>query len=384
MFSFLNGISNVGRWPSLGALLAAIAVGLTAPASAIPVGSCPATLTAGNYEITNPITCTAGNSITLQGGVFLDMRGYVVTCAGASIGIQMDGNGNRLFNGKVENCGIGAALAGTGGHEVEDVVFLNNTTHGINVDGGGNNKLVRVTSEASGGANFAVYGQRNRFEDCVAIGSLTDSGFSMLGTSRNVFERCGSSDNAQFGYSDNGGNFNRFAGNGAHGNGLQGFLVTSAQGDKLQNNWSTNNGNHGYEVINCTKCSLRGNMAETNALDGFVVNGGIYNQLIDNRGAKNEDGVTVFNGATSTRIRQCFFTRNSEKGIRVDSSGNFVTNNHVTNNDVGILIGASDNIITGNVVGGSVDFDLADTVSCNGNTWNNFPNWATKFDGCEN
>jgi parallel beta-helix repeat protein len=242
--------------------------------TAQPPVRCGDTITTRQVLTRNLLCSGFDPALVIEGpGGRLDMRRFTVSCGGTSAdGIELDGDGAVLQNGRVTGCGDGVRLQGANGR-VQKMLVENNSDVGVFIsdDAGSGNRVRKSIS-------------RNNADD----------GFKDFSPGGNTFEH-----------------------NVATRNEFQGFQFGgSASGNTLRRNVASNNGENGVEVANDNHLVAQ-NVALNNENNGFQI-GSSNSWITRNLARKNlGDGIDVEPGATGNRLKHNVGSRNG----RADPEG---------------------------------------------------------------
>lgn len=319
---------------------------------------------AGTVVLSGDLNCTAGLKVTGP-NTTLNMGGHQLSGSGSSSnGITLIGSGATLMNGAIEGFVIGVSVAGSGGHQVLNIVAdFNKAGFGVESD---NNTIVQSAASNNNLKGFNVNGGSNEFDSDTARRNL-DAGFDVNGDSNVV-------------------KLSTAVGNGLFPGSCRGGFVINGNRNRLSKNTSTGNCGDGFEIefgadLNLFKENVSiGNLSKKTTdlfvpADGFHVVGpeGVFdgNIAIENSGAGFDfDTGTALNEAYNNTAITNF------DGIALRGTiFNTLTGNHLYSNfDTGIIarVGAVSNEITGNFALNNVLNDLMDlnmSPPCGNNTW---------------
>jgi len=278
---------------------------------------------AGSYYLTGNITGVVGKNgiVIAASGVTLDLNGFDlagvpgmgnfdgVTATGALI------TSLTVVNGSVRNWGGGgvnfASVAATG-CRIEGVVASGNGGNGIN---SGHASTVTRCSAYANSANGFNAGNGSVLSGCSAH-SNTGNGF--VGGLGAAFSNCAAFSNAASGFFTTAGN--TLTGCSSYGNSLSGFNVANAG-----------------TVVDCS--------ARFNAIDGIVASSSclIRGNTCANNG-NNGDGAGIHIVGADCRVEGNNCT-GADRGIDVDTSGNFIARNTCSGNSVNWDVVASNTIL---------------------------------------
>ncbi|MFO0857054.1 MAG: right-handed parallel beta-helix repeat-containing protein [Phycisphaerales bacterium] len=348
----------------------------------------------GSYYLTSDVIGVNGkHGIEIAAdGVTIDLMGLAVRgSAQTADGITTDGlHGNIVikngFVGGWGNQGINLIPTGVGeGHHVEDVIVSGTVASGIRVGSASIVRSCQVINVLNATSGALVVGDESIVEKCVVRnnsgGSLTvgngcsvescvvsfnssgvfaqssctfrnciarsNSGRGFFAQANSIFvdcsailnqfggfeigdnsvlDSCVASDNVRDGFS--GGGACTFTSCTASGSTFSGFVA--ALGTRVDSCIAENNGSYGINVggSSVSRCTVR-----SNSLDGI-------------RATSNS--VIEFNNCSANGTGST-----SGAGVRITGTDCRVTNNTATNNDIGISVEASVNLITGNACRGN-------------------------------
>jgi len=279
----------------------------------------------GVVVLSEDLACDISPALTVEGPVTFNLRGFTVACAPGGTGIEVIGSQARIRNGAIENCFIGMAVEGDGGHRLTRLTVTSpdvpgNAGIGFQVKSGGNgfsrNLVKQFAGEGFRLGDDGVTADQNRLVSNKVVDS-ENHGFRVRIGERNLFLRNISNRNTGEGFRSQDRD-NQFFSNKAYDNGDEGFRIRD---EAAQNN----------RVID--------NRVRGNGLDPCNLAAGDANP-----------GISVVIGA----------------------AGNEVRRNRVLGNCVGIAVdaGASNNAIIRNTVLGSRLVDMADgNLDCDDNEW---------------
>jgi parallel beta-helix repeat protein len=265
----------------------------------------------GSYYLTGNVTGVAGkHGIEIASrGVTLDLGGFEMSGAAglASLdGIAASGSGLEsisILNGTIRGWGgsaVGFGFVGVFGTRVEGVFARNNGNNGFSL------------SSASVVSN------------CCASGNV---GMGISAGGGSTLDNCTAISNGFYGFSVGSGS--SLINCSASSNTYHGFATFS--NCVISNCTSSSNGNHGFSLhFNDTISSCTANL---NAADGIRAPDGcliVDNNLVSN-GLNAGDGAGIHLTGLDNRVERnnC---RSSDRGIDVDSAGNFLSNNTCSGN----------------------------------------------------
>ncbi|HEV2174466.1 MAG TPA: hypothetical protein VGR71_12910 [Nitrospira sp.] len=326
----------------------------------IPAGS-------GTVVLSADLNCFMTTGLRVTGPkTTLNMAGHSLSGGGSiSNGITLVGSGATLMNGSVVGWVIGVSVAGTGGHQVLNMVAdFNNAGFSVESD---SNTVAQSSATDNNNTGFDVNGGSNEFDNDTASSNL-GRGFQINGDS-NVVKVSAAVANSFLpgaclgGFTING-NRNRLWKNTSSGNCGNGFEIESgADLNLFKENVAVGNESkkttdllleaHGFYVVGPEGVFDSNIAIDNRSGDGFRFDTGTALNEVDNNSAiGNIDGIT---------LRGTIF--------------NSLTGNHLYSNSfTGIVVnaGAGSNEIDGNYALSNIAFDLLDlnvNPSCGTNIW---------------
>jgi parallel beta-helix repeat protein len=328
--------------------------------------NCGDTLPAGSGTVvlSADLNCSSTSGVRVTGpNTTLNMAGHRLFGGGSSgNGITLIGSGATLMNGSVDGWVIGVSVAGSGGHQISNMVSDFNSG-GFVVESDGN-AIVQSAASNNRLNGFNINGASNELDNDTARGNLS-SGFQINGDSNVV-------------------KFSAAVANSFSPGGCGGGFIINGNRNRLSRNTSSGNCGHGFDIefgadLNLFKENVAsGSEAKKTTdlfleADGFHVVGpeGLFegNLAIDNRSGDgfNFDSGTALNEAdNNTAIGNSY-------GISLRNTiFNTLTGNHLYSNsfDGIVIFTGTSNEITGNFALSNLSADLEDdeVFPCN-NVW---------------
>jgi parallel beta-helix repeat protein len=321
----------------LGAVCSAVQAGQLEPPgpvastmrTAIRAADLPMTILAPGLYILEEDIVTAGGGITVEAhNVTIDLRGHSLR----------DGTGNGI-----------SAAAGILNVSVQNGTVSGWSGHGVDLSQSANSQVVGLRSEGNTGDGIRL-GVGSLLTDC-NVRNNTGDGIDVVGTGT-VIARCVSTANGNSGMNLSVGPSSishcTFFGNGGPGIGGGAGAVTVID--------STARGNAGIGIqlgvgSVVSRCSAFGNGDAANE-DGIFV--GLSSNVTDCSASNNaEDGIQVSSDSFVARNQADSNGTVDGAGIHVTGSGNRLEGNSVTDNDRGIDVDATQNLVIRNSASGN-------------------------------
>lgn len=221
--------------------------------------------------LTQDLSCPGFDpALTIQGpGGSLDMRRHTLSCAGSNAGgIDVNGTGAVLKSGTVSDCSIGVVLDGRGNRVLNGMILENNSIDGLD-----------------------LFGSEHRVSGTTARNNAAD-GFCIDGDGSSILTGNHATNNGDSGFDTIEGD--TYVSNVANGNGAEGFKVRT--NNILNSNLARNNDTDGFSIID-NGSRLTRNSAQNNFDDGIDVDSGsLNNKLSQNTAADNGSADLEGNG----------------------------------------------------------------------------------------
>lgn len=224
----------------------------------------------------------SGTAVTLQGPATLDLNGKTISCDGSagSIGILLSGEGATVKNGTVTNCEAGVYAGGGGMHTIKDIEAIDNFGEkDVDLSGGfvvlsDNNVLGNVKANGNHPVGIQLVGDGNVVVNS-EVSENDHMGIVLFGDSNEVSQTQADNNN----YS-----------NIAIVNLVNNELVDGGN-NNIISNVSANRNNLGHGIyIGGNSNSVSGSEANDNEVDGIRVNGS-GNNISDNTALGNNKSV---------------------------------------------------------------------------------------------
>ena len=306
-----------------------------------PITNLPYTITQpGSYYFTGNLSGSSG--IVIQASsVTLDLMGYELAAVAPSFtsGLRAEGIQTNITirNGSVRGwLGQGVNMFNARNSLFEHLRVSDNQQVGI-LTGSGN--VIAFCTAMGNGHNGIAAGSGNLVRDCVAS---TNGNTGIVTSERSVILNSVAANNLNFGMGA--GSFSRIENSVAHGHAFDGFNLTG-ENAVIANSTASLNQRYGIYYFLGSGGEVRQCTVVTNGQIGIW--GGPGCLIRDNNVRNNgEDGILA--RANSVVINN-LCVGNAESGIRVQSgAGVRIESNQVNQNDTGILVLDSGNLIIKN------------------------------------
>ena len=266
-------------------------------------------------------------SLTVLNGTVAHWRGYIAMGGGWASGVSAMGPGNRIVGVQASTNGLGIAV-GEGG-AITDCTAERNLTLGLVASIGG--RISNCVAHDNG-VEGILSGQGGMVKDCTASRNGGDGISAPNGTTVN---NCT-----------------------AYGNGGNGIEI---DGGTIVNCTAQKNGESGISAqfrSNISNCSVEGN-----TLDGIRVQ--YYNRVADCTSEWNGDpgdGAGIHVEGYDNRV-ECNNVTHNDRGIDVDSTGNFIARNTASGNTTNWTVAAGNVcLVVQGVTGGAISGDSGGTA----------------------
>jgi parallel beta-helix repeat protein len=295
---------------TLSTLVGSVMVGVS-PAAAADI-ECGTVVTAST-TLTHDLVDCPDNAILIDGSnIVLDLGGHTVDGQGVGIGVRIEGDGNTIKNGKVQQFSTGVKNTfATSGNTLTGLTATGNGV-GMWILGGSSNRIVGnvVTGSGVGGifvdpASIATLVKNNQVTGNTGNGIVLDGGNSVL----------------------TGNSVSKNAGSGLHVHG---------DGNVVSANQSFQNKTGMFVGADASNTTISLNSLSSNAIDGLTVaDGSAATYIVSNTATKNaDDGIDVGTGSATIKGNSAHF--NGDHGIEAtpvptDGGGNRAFGNGSTN-----------------------------------------------------
>ena len=322
----------------------------------------------GSYYLTGNLAVGRPNGIRVTvEGVTVDLNGFEVSRGSGTGGIGVQATANRftLKNGSISGFAIGVSSNGSGG-EFRDVKVANCSSDGLragqnsrlegcsvtNIDGtgiaaGDGSTLINCgASSGTGNADAAIRaGDGTTLINCAALNNAANAG--ILAGNGATLTNCSARGNTS---------------NQAHSAGISTGLYANVTGCTATSNTNTNGTPTGLtgQGISVAEGSLVKDCAASfNKGDGIYVENAstVVGNICSANGLQTGVGAGIRAGANNARIQNNNVTDN-DVGIRVEGTGNLIEGNHVRKHPgpgIQVTTANGKNVIIRNVAGDNVN-----------------------------